>query len=102
MNLSAFWLVESAGVFTIATIVTLFFSGFLLPISFMPAPLAALARVLPFQTMTGLPAQVFLGQITGAALAQTLLLQLFWAAVLTTIGLAVQGAAFRKLVVQGG
>lgn len=102
LNLSAFWLVESGGVFTIASIVTLFFSGFLLPISFMPAPLAALARALPFQAMTGLPAQVFLGQVTGSALAQTLLLQLFWAIVLTAIGLAVQGAAFRKLVIQGG
>jgi ABC-2 type transport system permease protein len=102
LNLSAFWLVESAGIFTIATIVTLFFSGFLLPISFMPEPLATLARALPFQTMTGLPAQVFLGQISGGAIAETLLLQLGWAVVLTGIGLAVERAAFRKLVIQGG
>src|SRR5258706_4003699 len=67
VNLSAFWLMDDSGVSMIVNVLLQFFSGFLLPLAFFPAPLAALARLLPFQAITGLPAQVFLGQIGGAA-----------------------------------
>jgi ABC-2 type transport system permease protein len=79
-----------------------FFSGFLLPLAFFPPPLAVLARLLPFQAITGLPAQVFLGQISGAALGWTLLLQLFWALVLSGLAALMLRAAMRKVVIQGG
>jgi len=52
----------------------------------------AIARLLPFQTIAGLPAQVFLGQIGGAELGPTLMLQAFWVLVLTTIGLLMSGS----------
>jgi len=102
VNLSAFWLIDDTGVWMITTVLLSFFSGFLLPIAFFPAPLAALARLLPFQAITGLPAQVFLGQIRGAALASALLLQLFWALVLGGLAALALRAAMRKVVIQGG
>lgn len=102
VNLSAFWLIDSTGVMLIANITLSFFSGFLLPLAFFPPALAALARVLPFQAIAGLPAQVFLGQISGPALVQALLLQAFWVVVLTALALLVQRAALRKVVIQGG
>jgi ABC-2 type transport system permease protein len=102
VNLSAFWLIDSTGVMLIANITLSFFSGFLLPLAFFPSALAAVARALPFQAMAGLPAQVFLGQLRGAALLQALLLQAFWALALTALALVVQRAAMRKVVIQGG
>ena len=64
--------------------------------------LAAIARVLPFQGISGLPAQIFLGQLSGAALARALLLQLFWCVLLVAAGLLLLRAAVRKVVIQGG
>jgi ABC-2 type transport system permease protein len=102
VNMTAFWLLEIAGVTMIANIMLSFFSGFLLPIAFFPPPLAAIARALPFQAITGLPAQIFLGQIRGAALAQALLIQLIWTIVLVGAGLLMLRAAVKKVVIQGG
>jgi len=102
INLSAFWLIENNGVVMIANIMLNFFSGFLLPIAFFPPALAAIARVLPFQAISGLPAQIFLGQLSGAALALALLLQLFWCIVMVAAGLLLLRVAVRKVVIQGG
>ncbi|GAB4205297.1 MAG: ABC-2 family transporter protein [Roseiflexaceae bacterium] len=102
VNISAFWLLDSTGLVIIANIMLSFFSGMLLPIGFFPEPLAALARVLPFQAITGLPAEVFLGKIGGADLLPTLLLQLLWVVVMTGLALLALQAAMRKVVIQGG
>jgi ABC-2 type transport system permease protein len=102
VNLSAFWLIESSGIMMIANVMLSFFSGFLLPIAFFPPTLAMIARVLPFQGISGLPAQIFLGQLTGTLLAQALLLQLFWCVALVGAGLLLLRAAVRKVVIQGG
>jgi len=102
VQLSAFWLLDNTGVSLLANVVLTFFSGFIMPIAFFPPALAAVARALPFQAITGLPAQVLLGQIAPADLPATLLLQLGWAVALGALGLAAQAAALRKVVVQGG
>jgi ABC-2 type transport system permease protein len=102
VNLSAFWLLDNSGVAMLANIILGFFSGFLLPLAFFPPVLQAVARALPFQAITALPVQIFLGQIGPADLAATLLLQLAWAVALVALGLAIQAAAMRKVVIQGG
>jgi len=102
VNLSAFWLIDNSGLVMVANIMLSFFSGFLLPLAFFPPPLAAIARALPFQAITALPAQIFLGQFTGPALAQALLLQLFWVIVLVGVGLLLLQLAVRKVIIQGG
>ncbi|NTU78506.1 MAG: ABC transporter permease [Chloroflexales bacterium] len=102
VNLSAFWLIDSTGVMLFANVLISFFSGFLLPIAFFPPALQAIARALPFQAITGLPAQILLGQLKGPALAEALAVQLAWAVALTLLALAAQAAAMRKVVVQGG
>jgi ABC-2 type transport system permease protein len=102
VNLSAFWLLESSGIMMMANVMLSFFSGFLMPIAFFPPALAAVARALPFQAITGLPAQIFLGQIAGSAIAGALLLQLLWVAALGAAGLWMLRSAVRKVVIQGG
>jgi ABC-2 type transport system permease protein len=102
VNLSAFWLIDSSGVIMLATVLISFFSGFLLPIAFFPPALQAIARALPFQAITGLPAQILLGQLKGPDLLAALAVQLAWAVALTLLALAIQAAAMRKVVIQGG
>lgn len=102
LNLTAFWLIDYTGVAMIANVVLSFFSGFLLPIAFFPAPLRAVATALPFQAITGLPAQIFLGQLSGVDFVQALLLQALWAVVLIVGGALLLRVAMRKVVIQGG
>ena len=102
VNLTAFWLIDNTGVAIVANIILGFFSGFFLPLDFFPPVLAAIAQLLPFQAITGLPAKIFLGQLTGVALLQTLLLQLFWAMVLGFCAALMLRSAMRKVVIQGG
>ena len=102
VNLAGFWLVDISGLFSLVNVVLMFFSGFLLPLAFFPPALRSVAAVLPFQAITSIPAEVFLGKIEGVALLPALLLQAFWVVVMAGAGLALQRAAMRKLVVQGG
>lgn len=102
VNMSAFWMLDANGVIGITNVLLMFFSGFLLPIAFFPPALQTLAAVLPFQAITSLPAQVFIGKISGSALLPALLLQGFWAIVLAVISAVILRAAMQKLVIQGG
>ncbi len=102
VNLSGFWLIESIGFFALMNVVQMFFSGFLLPLAFFPPALQAIAAVLPFQAVTSLPAQIWLGKITGDAFMAALALQAFWALVLAGASLLMLRAAMRKVVIQGG
>lgn len=102
VNVSAFWLIDSTGVIISANVLLSFFSGMLVPLSFFPPALAALARALPFQAIASLPAEVFLGHIRDADLLPALLLQAVWAAAMTGMGLLALQAAMRKVVIQGG
>ncbi|NJN18729.1 MAG: ABC transporter permease [Oscillochloris sp.] len=102
INLSAFWLIDNNGLIGLANVVLGFFSGFLLPLAYFPPPLRAVAEALPFQAITSVPVLIFLGEISPAAIPAALLLQLAWAGALIALGLAMQTAALRKVVVQGG
>jgi ABC-2 type transport system permease protein len=102
VNLTAFWLIDNSGVVLLVNVIIQFFSGFLMPIVFFPPALQTIARALPFQAMTGLPTQIFLGQLPPNQVGPTLLLQLGWAVALIALSLLLQQAALRKVVVQGG
>ena len=98
-SLSTFWLTDYRGVAIAATTVATFFSGFLVPVSFFPGWLEAVARALPFWAFVQAPVDVFLGH--GDALAE-MGLQAAWAAALLLLGRGVLGLATRRVVVQGG
>jgi ABC-2 type transport system permease protein len=102
VNLTSFWLVDASGIMGFANILMMFFSGFLLPLAFFPPALQAVASVLPFQAITSIPAQVWLGKVEGDALVRALALQVFWVVTLAAVGLVVLRQAMRKVVIQGG
>ncbi len=101
--LSAFWLLDGNGVVMVSMLVGLFFSGLVLPLNVFPGALGTAARLLPWSALLQVPADVFLGRLSGAgAVARALGFQALWAVVLLTAGRLVQRVATRKVVVQGG
>ncbi|HZG04996.1 MAG TPA: ABC-2 family transporter protein [Streptomyces sp.] len=100
--LSAFWLLDGSGVNLISGLLCVFFSGQLLPLTVFPGAFGEVVRVLPWAAMLQVPADVLLGEHRGAGLAAALAFQAFWAVLLLAAGRAVQSAAVRKVVVQGG
>ncbi|MGA4841672.1 ABC transporter permease [Streptomyces sp. G45] len=100
--LSAFWLLDGAGVAQIAWLASMFFSGMLLPLNVFPGALGEIARALPWSALLQVPADVFLGKHTGAGLLGIYVFQAGWAAVLLAAGRLLQAVATRRVVVQGG
>lgn len=100
--LSAFWLMDGAGVGQIAFLVGLFFSGMLLPLTLFPGLLGEIARALPWSSLLQVPADVFLGRHTGWGLLGAFAFQAGWALALLALGRLVQSVATRRVVVQGG
>ncbi|MET9801380.1 ABC-2 family transporter protein [Streptomyces sp. NPDC006368] len=100
--LSAFWLMDGAGVVQVAWLSGTFFSGMLLPLTVFPGLLGEVARVLPWASMLQVPADVFLEKRTGWGLVEAYAFQACWALVLLAAGRVLQRAATRRVVVQGG
>ena len=101
-SLTGFWLLDARGVRQITLVLGMFCSGFLLPLTLFPPALARIAQHLPWAGMVQIPADVFLQQRTGSALATGLGMQFGWAVLLLGAGRLVQRAASAKVVVQGG
>ncbi|MFE2377280.1 ABC transporter permease [Streptomyces sp. NPDC059398] len=100
--LSAFWLLDGAGVAQIAGIAGMFFSGMLLPLNLFPGLLGEVARALPWSVLLQVPADIVLGRRTGWHLVTAYAFQLGWAVALLGAGRLLQSAATRRVVVQGG
>jgi ABC-2 type transport system permease protein len=102
VGLSAFWLLDGAGVAQIVWIVALFFSGMLLPLNAFPGALSAVAQALPWAAVLQVPADVLLGRREGAGALAALGVQAGWAVALLAAGRLLQAVATRRVVVQGG
>lgn len=100
--LSAFWLLDGAGVAQIAWLAGTFFSGMVLPLNVFPGVLGEIARALPWSALLQVPADVFLGRHTGFDLMGAYAFQAAWAVGLLAVGRLLQSAATRRVVVQGG
>jgi ABC-2 type transport system permease protein len=99
--LTAFWTLDERGTASMQLIVSMFFSGMILPLVVMPGWLGGLARVLPWSATLQVPINVLLGQQRGG-LPEALAFQAAWAVALLAAGRAVTSAARRKTVVNGG
>ncbi|WP_037853267.1 ABC transporter permease [Streptomyces sp. NRRL S-340] len=97
--LSAFWLLDGAGVVQIAWLAGLFCSGMLLPLNVFPGALGEVVRVLPWSSLLQAPADVLLGH---ADPLRTYAFQGAWAVALLAAGRLLQTVATRRVVVQGG
>ncbi len=99
---TAFWLLDQTGVRTLSGVLAIFLSGMTLPLVIFPEPLRSIALALPWASYLQTPADIWLGQRTGLAILEGLLVQAVWAVVLLALCQVVLNAATRKVVVQGG
>lgn len=99
INITAFWMVNANGAFSIGAGVQMFFSGFIIPIAYMPDWLAAICYALPFQALITVPAKIWLEQEQQLT---ALLPQIGWIGVLWLLAQQITRLAFRKIVIQGG
>lgn len=97
--LSVCWLIDDRGVLTASIILTMFFSGMVLPLTLFPGWFGELARSLPFAAIVQVPMDVYLGKVT---LLDALPFQLFWAATLLALGALGTRLIRHKVVIQGG
>ncbi|MER6303642.1 ABC-2 family transporter protein [Kitasatospora sp. NPDC001539] len=102
VSITGFWLHDSEGVRAVMLVVSMFFSGMLLPLALFPGWLGDLGRVLPWAALIKVPTDVFLERASGTGLLPELGFQLGWAAALLAAGRGAQWLATRRVVVQGG
>jgi ABC-2 type transport system permease protein len=103
VQLVGFWIVDSRGAEQLCVAVTMFFSGFIVPLTLFPEWLGSVARVLPFAAILQLPGEIFLGHHpAGDDLLATLGLQAGLATGLLVLGRVVLARATHRVVVQGG
>jgi ABC-2 type transport system permease protein len=100
ISLSVFWLHDARGIHAISLIVSMFFSGLIVPLTIFPGLLGTVAHALPWAALVQLPADVYLGKRTD--LLDVYAFQAAWAAALLGAGRLLTLGARRKLVVNGG
>jgi ABC-2 type transport system permease protein len=102
LYISLFYTLSHRGIKIIATALTTFLSGGVIPLPFFPAPVLAVVRLLPFAAMQNMPLQIYSGNIAGIAAVKGVVFQFFWLAALFFIGRLAMCRALKKVVVQGG
>lgn len=99
--LSGFWITDSRGMEHLALVLSLFFSGTILPLVVFPGWIGEVARATPWAATLQVPIDVWLGRNPGGAWS-AFAFQLLWTAVLATAGWLATTFAMRKVVIHGG
>ena len=102
LGLIAFWTLELTGMLAIYRLVSSFFAGGFMPLSFFPPGLRAVADVLPFQTQAYLPLGLYFGRLTGGEALRAIGLEVFWVAALSGLARLAWQRTIRHVIVQGG
>jgi ABC-2 type transport system permease protein len=102
VNLSAFWTPDAQGIGRFAFGIVWVLSGFYMPLRYFPDWFQTLCHLTPFPAMLNTSVEIYLGVVTGPALAQALAFQLLWAAGLILACQLILRAGLRSLVIQGG
>lgn len=97
-----FYTVSSVGVRMTMVMIADFFAGGLVPLPLLPDYLTKYIYLSPFAGMQNAPFRIYTGGIQGNEAIKTILLQLFWAAVLIIFGKLIMSKAMKKVIVQGG
>lgn len=99
--LSGFWIVDSRGMEHLALLLSLFFSGTILPLVVFPGWIGEFARATPWAATMQVPIDIWLGRNPGG-MGAGLAFQLGWLLVLLLAGQLATSLATRKVVIQGG
>lgn len=99
---STFYTISPYGIKIIIAAFSDFFAGSTIPLNFFPDSIRQVVELLPFASMMNMPLRIYVGNFTYQEVCQGILLQLFWAVTLLTLGRTAMGKAFHKVIVQGG
>lgn len=102
INLAAFWTPNAIGIGRFAFGAAWVLSGFFMPLRFFPSWFQTFCYLTPFPAMVTTTIEIYLGLLTGSALVQALLVQLFWIVVMILACQLVLRAGVHRLVIQGG
>jgi ABC-2 type transport system permease protein len=102
VSASAFWLLDDSGVKNLAAVAAMFFSGLAVPLVLFPGWSRGVVETLPWAAYLQVPADIWLGQRSGAQAWLGLAFQVGWAAVLLLLCSGVLARANHRVVVQGG
>ena len=102
LALLAFWFLTTFHfIWANGALLTLF-GGANLPLWFFPDALETFARLLPYQFVAFVPAAIYLGEISGPGMVQSLALGAIWVALQGAACHLLWTAAVRRLTLQGG
>lgn len=103
VNLVTFWMPENgwAAQFLFVVILTEFLSGGAFPIDILPPTLQHLLYALPFPYLLFFPLQVYLGKISGLAIARGLLTGGFWIIALAILTRTVWPRGLKRYSAEG-
>lgn len=100
--IGTFYTMNPMGIRVIAVAAGDFFTGGLIPLPFLPESVRSVLELTPFASMQNLPFLVYSGSVTGAALWKGISLQIFWLAVMLSLGKLWLRQTAKRVVVQGG
>jgi ABC-type uncharacterized transport system permease subunit len=102
IGMLSFWTTEVIGLRMLYQLINQFLAGAMVPLTFFPATLASIARLLPFQATTYTPVSIYVGQLTGSAAAKAIGVQVVWVGLLALGVYLLWRVARRRVFVQGG
>lgn len=102
VGLLAFWTRSALGIIRAKQYLLELLSGLLIPLSYFPEWLRAVAWATPFPSLTSIPNRLYLGLVSGEDAAFALLRSALWALVLVAAAHLAGRTAARSLQIQGG
>jgi ABC-2 type transport system permease protein len=102
VNLAAFWTPNATGFGRFVFIISWAFSGFLMPLRYLPDWAIRIANQTPFPYTLNAVMDVYIGVLQGPELVEVFFRQAFWIAALVLAGQLVLRLGVRRLVILGG
>jgi ABC-2 type transport system permease protein len=101
LALLAFWTQRVHAVVGFGSYISDLLGGTIAPILFLPASFGAIARVLPFYGMYGLPADIAIGRVHGLPIVASCGYEIGWLALLVGIAIGLWRSGLRSYTAVG-
>ena len=102
LNIATVSALSERGINALAAPLVIVFSGNLLPLALLPDAWQTALLLQPLAGVMDIPARIYFGEFSGAAVLGGLALQAAWMAAIVLAGRVAMGRTMRRLEVQGG
>lgn len=100
--MTAFYTISSQGIRMVVTSLGEFLNGSIIPLPFLPDGVRRIVSMLPFASMQNVPFRIYSHDLWGREMYLAIGLQVFWLAVLWTLGRTMEAHSMKRVIVQGG